>query len=66
MLNECKIDKAKFNIKGYKLELSNNQEVGIIHKDIYYLNNSFAYIEDDYKLIRMKNIVIDYMNLYKD
>ena len=23
LLNECKIGKAKFNIKGYKLELSN-------------------------------------------
>ena len=27
LLNECKIGKAIFNIKGYKLELSNKQEV---------------------------------------
>ena len=55
LLNECKIGKAKFNIKGYKLELSNKQEVGIIYKDIYYLNNCFTNIEDDYNLIRMAN-----------
>jgi len=30
LLNECKIVKTKFNIKEYKLELSNKQEVGII------------------------------------
>ena len=35
LLNECKIGKAKFNMSGYKLELSNNNEVGIIYKDIY-------------------------------
>ena len=47
LLNECKLGKAKFNIKGYKLELSNKQEVGLIYKDIYYLNNCFKDIEDD-------------------
>ena len=55
LLNECKLGNAKFNIKGYKLELSNKQEVGIIYKDIYYLNNCFTNIEDDYNLIRMAN-----------
>ena len=53
LLNECKISKGKFNIKRYKLELSNKQEVGIIHKDIYYLNNCFNVLEDN--LIRMAN-----------
>ena len=36
LLNEYKIGKAKFNIKGYKLELSNKQEFGIIYKDILF------------------------------
>ena len=48
LLNECKIGKAKFNIKGYKLELSNKQEAETTHKDIYYLNNFFTDIEEDY------------------
>ena len=39
LLNECKIGKAKFNLSGYKLELSEKDEVGIIYKDIYYLIN---------------------------
>ena len=55
LLNECKIGKAKFNIKCYKLELSNTQEVGIIYKDIYYLNKCFTNKEDDYNIIRMAN-----------
>ena len=39
----------------YKLELSENEEVGIIYKDIYYLNKYFSDIEDEYNIIRMVN-----------
>ena len=35
LLNECNIGKAKFNMSGYKLELSDNNEVGILYRDIY-------------------------------
>ena len=41
LLNECNLGKAKFNMSGYKLELSDNNEVGILYKDIFYLNKSF-------------------------
>ena len=30
---------AKFNMSGYNLILSDKQEVGIIYKNIYYLND---------------------------
>ena len=55
LLNECKIGKAKFNMSGYKLELSNNNEVGIIYKDIYQLNNVYQNLEDNYNMIKMVN-----------
>ena len=29
-------------MSGYKLELSENEEVGIIYKNIYYLNKCFS------------------------
>ena len=42
LLNECNMNKnAKFNMSGYNLILSDNQEVGIIYKNIYYLNDCF-------------------------
>ena len=46
---------AKFNMSGYNLMLSDNQEVGIIYKNIYYLNDSFKDIEDNYNIIRLVN-----------
>ena len=55
LLNECNIGKAKFNMSGYKLELSDNNEVGILYKDIFYLNKSFEELEDNYNIIRMAN-----------
>ena len=55
LLNECNIGKAKFKMSGYKLELSDNNEVGILYRDIYYLNKSFSDIEDNYNMIRMVN-----------
>jgi len=37
LLNECNMNiKAKFNISGYNLILSDNQEVGIIYKNIFF------------------------------
>ena len=42
-------------MSGYKLELSENEEVGIIYKDIYYLNKCFIDIEDEYNIIRTAN-----------
>jgi len=38
LLNECNIGLAKFKVQGYNIELSKNQEVGIITKNIFYLN----------------------------
>ena len=55
LLNECNIGKASFKMSGYKLELSDNNEVGILYKDIYYLNKSFEELEDNYNIIRMVN-----------
>ena len=56
LLNECKMNKkAKFNMSGYNLILSDNQEVGIIYKNIYYLNDCFKDIEDNYNIIRLVN-----------
>ena len=46
---------AKFNMSGYNLILSDNQEVGIIYKNIYYLNDCFKDIEDNYNIIRLVN-----------
>ena len=46
---------AKFNMSGYNLILSDNQEVGIIYKIIYYLNDCFKDIEDNYNIIRLVN-----------
>ena len=40
-------------MSGYKLKLSEKEEVGI--KDIYYLNKCFSDIEDEYNVIRMGN-----------
>ena len=54
LLNECRIGKAKFNLSGYKLELSEKEEVGIIYKDIYYLNKCFSDIEDEHNIKRME------------
>ena len=42
-------------MSGYKLKLSENEEGGIIYKDIYYLNKCFSDIEDEYNIIRMVN-----------
>ena len=36
LYNEPKIGKVKFNLWGYKLELLNKQEIGIIYKDILF------------------------------
>ena len=55
LLNECHLGKAKFNMSGYKLELSDNNEVAILYKDIFYLNKSFEELEDNYNIIRMAN-----------
>ncbi len=33
LLNECNIDKAKFKMSGYKLESSDNNEIGILYRD---------------------------------
>ena len=56
LLNECNMNKnAKFNMSGYNLILSDNQEVGIIYKNIYYLNDCFKDIEDNYNIIRLVN-----------
>ena len=42
-------------MSGYNLILSDNQEVGIIYKNIYYLNDCFKDIEDNYNIIRLAN-----------
>ena len=56
LLNECNMNKnVKFNMSGYNLILSDNQEVGIIYKNIYYLNDCFKDIEDNYNIIRLVN-----------
>ena len=47
--------KVKFNMSGYNLILSDNPEVGIIYKNIYYLNDSFKHIENNYNIIRLVN-----------
>ena len=46
---------AKFNMSGYNLILSDKQEVCIIYKNIYYLNDCFKDIEDNYNIIRLVN-----------
>ena len=48
LLNECNIGKAKFNMSGYKFELLENNKVGILYRDIYYLNYACKNI---YKII---------------
>ena len=45
--------KAKFNMSRYNLILSDNQEVGIIYKNMYYLNDCFKDIDDNYNIIRL-------------
>ena len=55
LLNESNIGKANFKMSGYKLELSDNNEVGILYRDIYYLNKSFKDLEDNYNMIKMVN-----------
>ena len=57
LLNECNIGKAKFNMSGYKLKLSDNNEVGLLYRDIYYLNDVCKNIEDNYNMIKMVNKV---------
>ena len=47
-LYECYINKAKYKMSGYKLELSDNNEVGILYRDINYINVSFSDIENNY------------------
>ena len=42
-------------MSGYNLILSRNQEVGIIYRNIYFLNDVFSDIEDDYNIIRLVN-----------
>ena len=64
LLNECNIGKAKFNMSGYKLELSDNNEVGIIYRDIYYLNDVYKSIEDNYNMIKMVNTTEGKLILY--
>ena len=47
LLNECNMNKnAKFNMSWYNLIFSYNQKVGIIYKNIYYLNDCIKDIED--------------------
>ena len=55
LLNESNIGSANFKMSGYKLELSDNNEVGILYRDIYYLNKCFNDLEDNYNMIRMVN-----------
>ena len=64
LLNECNIGKAKFNMSGYKLELSDNNEVGILYRDIYYLNDVYKNIEDNYNMIKMINTTKGKLILY--
>ena len=46
-------------MSGYNLILSRNQEVGIIYRNIYFLNDVFNDIEDDYNIIRLVNSKIN-------
>ena len=64
LLNECNIGKAKFNMSGYKLELSDNNEVGLLYRDIYYLNDVCKNIEDNYNMIKMVNTTEGKLILY--
>ena len=57
LLNEYNTRKSKFNMSGYKIDLSNNKEVGIIYRDIYYLNNISDDLEDEYSLIIVENTI---------
>ena len=59
LLNECNKGKAAFNMSGYNLILSRNQEVGMIYRNIYFLNDIFNDIEDDYNIIRLVNSKIN-------
>jgi len=59
LLNECNKGKASFNMSNYNLILSRKQEVGIIYKNIYFLNDVFNDIEDDYNIIRLVNSKIN-------
>ena len=34
LLNECNIGKVKFKMSGYELKLSDNNDVGILYRDI--------------------------------
>ena len=38
--------------------------MGIIYKDIYYLNNCFTDIDDDYNLIKMANKRRKFYNIF--
>ena len=58
------IGKAKFNMSGYKLELSDNNEVGILYRDIYCLNDVCKNIEDNYDMIKMVNTTEGKLILY--
>ena len=64
LLNECNIGKAKFNMSGYKLELLDNNKVGILYRDIYYLNDACKNIEDNYNMIKMVNTTEGNLILY--
>jgi len=35
-INETNIGQGKFNMSGYKLELSDNNEVSILYRDIFF------------------------------
>lgn len=58
LLNECNKGKSKFKISNYKSEFSDEQEVGIIYKNIYFLDSPFKDSEDDYNLIKLANTKI--------
>lgn len=55
LLNECNKAKSKLKISNYKFEFSDKQEVGIIYKDIYFLDSSFKELKDVYNLIKLVN-----------
>jgi len=59
LLNECNKGKVSFNMSGYNLILSRNQEVGMIYRNLYFLNDVFNDIEDDYNIIRLVNSKIN-------
>jgi hypothetical protein len=44
-------------MSGYNLELSDKNKVGIIYRNIYYLNKSCVELEDKYNMIRTVNIL---------